>query len=130
MYKFMHNSATNMPCASMYRLAQAHSVKACYLFGYAPVSHFAVSKQPLDNKEHILTPAANTRLLVFDISVPVKTRSQALPVMPVAGVGVAVDGGQVGVCFERRAVGKAGVACITILPGHLLASVWGRFPAH
>lgn len=65
-----------------------------FVFGNPSVSYLPVSKQSFDNKEDVFYFTANKGFLVFQMSVPVKAGSLALPMVAVFGVGAVVNGGK------------------------------------
>ena len=75
------------------------------VFGQTSVSNLPVMEQPLDDEENILHFAANPRLLVFDIPIPVKPGRLCFPVKPVTCIGSIIDAGQMLVFFDFRAFG-------------------------
>ena len=76
------------------------------IFCQTSVSDLPVMEQPLDDEENILHFAANPRLLVFDIPIPVKPGRLCFPVKPVTRIGTIVDAGQMLVFFDFWAFGQ------------------------
>ena len=75
------------------------------VFSQASVSNLPVMEQPLDDEENILHFAANPRLLVFDIPIPVKSGRLCFPVEPITRIGSIIDAGQMRVFLDFRAFG-------------------------